>query len=60
MNEEKQGVIRFLFDKMMEENALLPTEILENPHKESIEILVKDYIAGMTDQFALDLYDKLK
>lgn len=59
-NEKGKRVIRFLFEKMMKDNSLLPEKTLKNPYKESIHVLVKDYIAGMTDQFALDLYGKLK
>ena len=59
-NKKGQEVIHFLFKKMMEDITLLPEKIRENPHNEEMYILVKDYVAGMTDQFALDLYDKLK
>lgn len=59
VNEEKQGVIRFLFDKLIKDLNLLPEDIRQNSYGEEDCILVKDYIAGMTDRYALDLYDKL-
>ena len=59
-NKKGKEVIRSLFKRMMEDQTLLPEKIQENPHNEEMYILVKDYIAGMTDRFALDLYDKLK
>jgi dGTPase len=60
VNKKRQEVIWFLFKKMMEDISLLPEKIRQNTHEEENYILVKDYIAGMTDQFALTLYDKLK
>lgn len=59
-NVKGQEVIRFLFKKMMKNFDLLPEKIRRNTHEVDTHILVKDYIAGMTDQFALDLYDKIK
>lgn len=60
VNKEKQDVIRFLFDKLIKDLNLLPEEIRLNQYDDEECVLVKDYIAGMTDQYALDLYDKLK
>ncbi|MBU1018142.1 deoxyguanosinetriphosphate triphosphohydrolase [Patescibacteria group bacterium] len=59
-NIKGQNAIRFLFKKLMTNFQLLPEKIRQNPYGEKDYILVKDYIAGMTDQFALDLYDKFK
>jgi len=59
-NIKGQNVIRFLFKKLMANFQLLPEKIRKNPHGEETHVLVKDYIAGMTDQFALDLYDELQ
>ena len=59
-NIKGQNVISILFKKLMNNFDLLPEKIRKNPYGEETYILVKDYIAGMTDQFALDLYDKLK
>ncbi len=59
-NLKGQEVIETLFKRFMEDFELLPESIRLNPHDSESHILVKDYIAGMTDQFALDLYEKLK
>lgn len=59
-NEQGKQVIRFLFIAMMRDNTLLPKKIRQNPYEEKMHVMVKDYIAGMTDQFALDLYQSLK
>ncbi len=58
-NKKGQGVISFLFDKYMDDPKLLPDDFKSKLDNEEPHILVKDYIAGMTDQFALDLYEKL-
>ncbi|MBN2095832.1 deoxyguanosinetriphosphate triphosphohydrolase [Candidatus Peregrinibacteria bacterium] len=58
-NIKGQNIIRFLFKKLMSNFQLLPEKIRQNPYGEESHVLVKDYIAGMTDQFALDLYDQL-
>ncbi len=59
-NMKGQEVIRTLFSCFMRDFKLLPEAIRLNPHDSESHILVKDYIAGMTDQFALDLYNKLR
>jgi len=59
-NIKGQETIRFLFKKLMNNFNLLPEKIRQNPHGEETHILVKDYIAGMTDGFALELYEELK
>ncbi len=56
-NEQGKEVIRFLFEKLYNDPALLPEN--HKPGKEELHIVVKDYIAGMTDNFALELYEKL-
>jgi len=58
-NTKGQEVIYKLFEYFMGDLKRLPQSICLNPHKSESYILVKDYIAGMTDKFALDLYDKL-
>lgn len=59
-NKQGKQVIRFLFIAMMRDNTLLPKKIRQNPYEEKMHVMVKDYIVGMTDQFALDLYQSLK
>jgi len=59
-NIKGKEVIRFLFKKFMNDFSLLPEKMRIHSKESDSHILVKDYIAGMTDQFALDLYDKLK
>ena len=58
-NIKGQEVISFLFKKMMKDFSLVPGKIRCKSDSNETHILVKDYITGMTDQFALDLYEKL-
>lgn len=59
-NKRGQEIINFLFKKIMADPALLSEKTQAKMEQEELHILVKDYIAGMTDQFAIDLYEKLK
>ncbi|QQR83353.1 hypothetical protein IPJ72_06170 [Candidatus Peregrinibacteria bacterium] len=59
-NEKGKEVITVLFNAMRKNPDLLPEKIRQNPHNEKEIILIKDYIAGMTDQFALELYNKVR
>lgn len=49
-------VIRTLFEKLIQNPDLLPSKIQEYLKTEKPYIVIKDYISGMTDNFALDLY----
>ena len=37
----------------------MPEELKRRLKKEKREIIVKDYVAGMTDGYAIQLYNKL-
>lgn len=59
-NEKGQDVINILFKEFMDNLELLPESFKSKLNQEEPHILVKDYIAGMTDGFALGLYKELK
>lgn len=59
-NAEGKTVIHFLFTRLMADPKLLPEKFQERLKIEKPYLVVKDYIAGMTDKFALDLYQTLK
>ena len=59
-NIKGKKIISFLFKKLMNNPNLMPDIKRFKENGSKIHILVKDYIAGMTDQFALNLYNKLK
>lgn len=58
-NRQGEEVIRFLFKAFYDKPEKMPEEFSVRLKTEPRHIIVKDYIAGMTDHFALELYDKL-
>jgi dGTPase len=59
-NTRGQKVIRTLFEYFLRNSSFLPDKIRQRIGVENDFIVIKDYIAGMTDKFALDLYAKLE
>ncbi|MBQ9757507.1 MAG: deoxyguanosinetriphosphate triphosphohydrolase, partial [Clostridia bacterium] len=59
-NEEKKAfnVIKSLFELFLENPGLIPGGEVENGGNGDNIIAVRDYVAGMTDRYALSLYDK--
>lgn len=47
-----------LFSYIVENDGILPEEFALIKNDEGIEIAVKDYIAGMTDRFAVAMFEK--
>lgn len=56
-NNRGQQVIRFLFEELIKKPSLIPEKF--SASGEAVVIQVKDHIASMTDDYAMDLYDKL-
>ena len=52
-----QEVVRFLFHELLKKPSLIPEKF--SVTGEEVVIQVKDHIASMTDDYAMDLYDKL-
>jgi dGTPase len=59
MSVKAKRFIRELFRAYIENPAQLPNEIQNRIPVDGIERVVCDYIAGMTDRYALDEYEKL-
>jgi dGTPase len=59
MTEKAGRVLAQLFDAYMSEPRQIPEHILAHTSHNSLPRVVTDYIAGMTDRFALDEYRKL-
>jgi dGTPase len=59
MTEKAGRVLKRLFEAYMAEPRQIPEHVLARSHQESLPRLIADYIAGMTDRFALDEYRKL-
>ena len=62
MTSKGKRVVKDLFQLLLEEPECLPTEWRERagaPYREPTAWLVADYIAGMTDRYALDEHKRL-
>ncbi len=57
MTDNADNVINSLFKKLMQSPELI--NINKKFNQNEIAIMVSDYIAGMTDRFALQVFDKL-
>ena len=56
MNKEAVEVVQSLFEYFKKNPDQLSISAKEKIKKDSLERVVCDYIAGMTDRFALNLY----
>ena len=54
-----QHIVRTLFQRYAEDPTQLPEEFRDRGRHESPERLAADYIASMTDRYAIDLYERL-
>ncbi|MDO4545259.1 MAG: deoxyguanosinetriphosphate triphosphohydrolase [Bacillota bacterium] len=52
-------IITSLYDYYMEHPESLPEELLAMKDEFQLEELVKDHVAGMTDRYAINMYDEL-
>jgi dGTPase len=59
MTEKGQRYIRELFHVYIDKPRQLPPHVLKRAERDGIYRAVCDYIAGMTDRFALDEYQRL-
>ncbi|MBP9866320.1 MAG: deoxyguanosinetriphosphate triphosphohydrolase [Candidatus Omnitrophica bacterium] len=58
MTEKGQRFIKSLFRTYMDKPGQLPPEVLNKAEAESLERAVCDYLAGMTDRFAIQEYKR--
>lgn len=58
--EEKKsfGVIRSLYEMFLEKPELIPDGVQKISCSEDVPIIVRDHIAGMTDRYAIALYNR--
>ena len=59
MEQKARRIIGELFHSYCERPDQLPPHIYSRVWKEGVKRVVCDYIAGMTDRFAMDEYRKL-
>jgi dGTPase len=52
-------IIRGLFEHFCKNEGRMPAEFRSNPRDEPIDRRVADYIAGMTDRYAIKLYEEI-
>ena len=52
-------ILSELFALYLDEPAILPKHVLLNVDDKEIKRVICDYIAGMTDRYAIDEYKKL-
>lgn len=59
--EEKKafGVIRSLYDRFSEQPRLIPENVRRLSNTDDLDIVIEDYIAGMTDRYAVKKYEEL-
>ncbi|HKA29712.1 MAG TPA: deoxyguanosinetriphosphate triphosphohydrolase, partial [Candidatus Binatia bacterium] len=61
MTQKADRIMSALFEVYMQEPRQLPPHVVRraSEHGETVARVVADYIAGMTDRFALEEYKKL-
>jgi dGTPase len=57
--ERAEVIMRTLFEKFRENPKLMPERFQEMLLTEDTEIVIADYIAGMTDRYAEKRYEEL-
>lgn len=55
-----EKIIKFLYYYYIDHIDELPDDMIEIAKEEGIEVASKDYVAGMTDRFAINKYEELK
>ena len=60
MGEWAKEIIETIYKKLMEDPSLMPPRFQEMLLTEQKELVITDYIAGMTDRFAVKMYEKLE
>ena len=58
INKVKE-IVEFLYNYYLENNDALPKELMTMSDEYSVEELVKDHVAGMTDRYAINMYEEL-
>lgn len=59
MQTKAERFISQIFNAYVQEPRMLPTQTQQGLKQRSVQRVVTDYIAGMTDRYALDEYEKL-
>ena len=57
MADWAEEIIKCIYDKLIQDTSLLPARFTQMLEHEQKEIVISDYIAGMTDRYAVSIYD---
>jgi len=59
MTEKAKRIVKSIFEVYLQNPQQLPPSVIEKRSKESLRRKIADYIAGMTDRFAMEEYKKM-
>jgi dGTPase len=59
MQQKAERIVSDLFNAYLKEPAMLPTEVQKRTEETALHRVVADYLAGMTDRYATDEWNKL-
>ena len=57
--QKVEKVIAELYERMLEDPGLLPDGFLQIAYQEGADRAVTDYISGMSDEFAIHMFEDL-
>lgn len=55
-----EDIIKFLYYYYIDHVDELPDDMIEIAKEEGVHVAAKDYVAGMTDRFAMNKYEELR
>ncbi|XVG95020.1 deoxyguanosinetriphosphate triphosphohydrolase [Eubacteriales bacterium KG127] len=58
--DQAEKIVEFLYNYYIKNEQDLPKEMKEIAKEEGVHVAAKDYVAGMTDRFAINKYKELK
>ena len=59
MTEKAKRIVKSIFEVYLQNPQQLPPSVIEKRTEESLKRKIADYIAGMTDRFAMEEYKKM-
>ncbi len=59
MKDKARRILRALFERYLDNSRLLPKELLRRAPEDPLERTIADYVAGMTDRYAIQEYRRL-
>ena len=57
--EKSKGLVKFLYEYFYKNKDLLPVEYLKRHDEDGLSKIVCDYIAGMTDRYAIMVFEEI-